>query len=208
MLSLLWVLRVFPVDVDSIEAQIFDQLDAAISEPLSSLRRRGWLVKMLLLMCIRPATDGQKALQVPVLLLFEHDLFDVAVNVVANIIPRVPFVMNVEVGPFVGQDHFAILTVVSKRVEDMGELVGRDQLRSVFSAINSLLKVSDTCRLKELVMWHTQLVKYATDRYPWPPPMISVGSGDMGRSNVGVVESAEPGNVRVDVSTTMQFSRV
>lgn len=94
---------------------------------------------MLLLVGIRPSTDRQEDLEVPVLLLQQVQLLQVAVKIVALIVPRVAVIVNVDVGPLVREDDFSVWTVVAKCVENMGEFVYGDGLREVFTAIDTLL---------------------------------------------------------------------
>lgn len=53
------ILRVFPVDVDAVETQVFHELDSRTSKLCSSGSRRSWLRKVD---GIIPATDGEDCL--------------------------------------------------------------------------------------------------------------------------------------------------
>lgn len=52
-------------------------------------------------------------------------------------IPRIAWVMDVRVGPFVGKDDRAIRGGVGECVEDVGEGVGLDRGWGEFTAVNA-----------------------------------------------------------------------
>jgi len=142
LLPLLRVLGILPIYIDPIEAQILDQLDAAIREPLAALGRRGRGIEVLLLVGIRPPANREQHLEIAVLPLQQVQLLEVAVEIVALVVPRVAVIVDLDVGPGVGEDHFAVGTVVAEAVEHVRQLGGRDVLREVFAAVDALHAIS------------------------------------------------------------------
>ena len=158
LLALFRVLGILPVDVDAVEAQVLDQLDAAVGERLAALRCRSRGVEVLLLVGICPATNRKKDFQVAVLLLEKIELLQIPVEVVALVVPRVALVVDLDVGPFVRKEDFTIGTIVAEGVEDVGQFVCGDCLGKVLSPVDTLRRVrmpSSYSHLLEL----TQLTK-------------------------------------------------
>jgi hypothetical protein len=150
LLALLGVLRVFPVDVDAVEAHVLDQLDAAVGEGFASLGRGCWAVEMLGLMRISPPSNGKHNLEIPVSPLEQIELLEAAVQIGADIVPGVAAVGPVDfsVGPRVPS----------------GNACGH-RLPVYVRDTRSYIKIQLKCIL-------TQLTKLATDLYPSPPPIV------------------------------------
>lgn len=69
---------------------------------------------------VGPASNGEDDLQVTMLLLELVDRFEVSVEVLAAIAPRITGVMNVGISPWVGKDDFATVGLdVGERVENV-----------------------------------------------------------------------------------------
>jgi len=64
-------------------------------------------------------------------------LLDAAVDVVANVVPRIRRVVLVRVGPGVGQEHLPGRTQVGKGVEYMGDLAGGKVSGVVVAAVDA-----------------------------------------------------------------------
>jgi len=132
--SLLWCLGILPIYVETIEGKVLEQGDSTLGEFLPAFRSRGrcWEVG-----AICPAADRQEDLQVAVALLVKVELLQTAVEVVANIVPRISRPVFVGVCPAVGQVDLAALGAdVGESVQNMGELVGWDILRLVVAAVD------------------------------------------------------------------------
>ena len=85
---------------------------------------------------VRPTADRQEDLEIPVTLLVDVQLFQTAVEIIPNIIPRVRRPVLVGVCPAVGQEDFASVSLdVGESVQDVGKLVSRNILRLVIAAI-------------------------------------------------------------------------
>lgn len=93
---------------------------------------------MLLLVGVGPATDREEYFEIAIFLLEKVKLLEVAVQVVALVVPRVTVVVDLNVGPCIGEDNFAVRAVVTEGVEDVGELGGGDVLGEVFAAVDAL----------------------------------------------------------------------
>jgi hypothetical protein len=92
---------------------------------------------------IRPATDGEKNLQLAVALLQQEELLDRAVHVGADVIPRVRSIVLVGVGPGVGEvDLTSIGVDIGESIEHMSKRRGGQILGIVVARIDSLWHVS------------------------------------------------------------------
>jgi hypothetical protein len=88
---------------------------------------------------VGPAADGEEDFELAVLLLLQEELLQAAVDVGADIVPRVVGIVLVGVGPGVGEVHFAAFrTDVGEGVENVGQFVGWEVLGVVVAAINCL----------------------------------------------------------------------
>lgn len=93
------VLRVFPIDVEAVEAEVGEELDCGAGEGLASGRGGGGLGEVG---GVGPAADGEEGFKVAVLLFEEEELLDAAVDVGADVVPAVGGVVFFEVGVGVG----------------------------------------------------------------------------------------------------------
>jgi hypothetical protein len=78
-------LRVLPIQIDSIEAVVFDHIDAAVRKSLSTCRSRGRTIHVFVRVCISPASYTKQDLKVTVGLLEKIHLFDSTVDIVARV---------------------------------------------------------------------------------------------------------------------------
>lgn len=114
---LFFVLRVFVVDVETIEAVIFKQPNGGRDKlgPQSGVDD-DWVE----LRGVGPASDGEDDLEMTVLLLELVDRFEVSVKVLAAIVPGITGVMNVGISPWVGKDDFTTVGLdVGERIENV-----------------------------------------------------------------------------------------
>lgn len=138
LLALIGILGVLPVDIDTVEAKILDESNARGSELLAAFFGACWLVKVLVCVGVRPAADGEQDLEVAVRLLEEEKLLQVAIDIVARVLPGVTLPVLLDIGPLVGKDDFAVLTVIRKGIQDVGQFVGGDLVGCVTSAVDAL----------------------------------------------------------------------
>lgn len=111
------VLRVLVVDIEPIEAVIFEQPNGGCDKlrPQSGVdddrvEMRG----------VGPTSNGEDDLEVTVLLLEFIDRLEVSIKVLAAIAPGIPGVMNVGIGPRVGKDYFPTIGLdVGERIENV-----------------------------------------------------------------------------------------
>ena len=98
MLGFRGVLGIFPVDVDAVEAEVFDQLDGRLSEFLAASGGggRGGEVGG-----VGPAADGEEDFEGTVAGFEDVELFKTAVEVDAGVVPGVTFEVDVGVCPSV-----------------------------------------------------------------------------------------------------------
>lgn len=92
-------------------------------------------------------------------------LFQTAVEVVADIVPRISRPVLVGVCPAVGQVDLAALgTDVGESVQDMGEFVGRDILRLVVTTVDGpVLEAKLVPAMVDLdVRWTCNKVRHAS----------------------------------------------
>jgi hypothetical protein len=68
---------------------------------------------------ICPSTDGEQEFEMSGRPLHEVELFEVTVEVVLRLVPRITWVVNIRVGPFVGEDDFAFGVDVGEGVKDV-----------------------------------------------------------------------------------------
>lgn len=133
-LSLGLVLRVFPVDIETIKAQVLEKLHSALREVLTTSRCGGRRSKVG---AVSPATNGKENLEVPVALLEEVKLLDATIHIGANVIPRVAGVVFLNVGPTVRHIHFTgIRSYVGEGIEHVSQFVGRELLRIVLTTVD------------------------------------------------------------------------
>jgi hypothetical protein len=67
-----------------------------------------------------PSTDGKKHLEMTMLLLEKVDRLEISIEVLAFIVPRVTGVVDILVGPQIGEEDFAGIGFdVCKGIEDM-----------------------------------------------------------------------------------------
>jgi len=78
---------ILPVDVDAVEAEVLDELDAALGEALAAGWGGGWRVEVFGRVGVRPAADGEEHFEVAVALLEQEELLDAAVDVGAHVVP-------------------------------------------------------------------------------------------------------------------------
>jgi hypothetical protein len=90
------VLGVFPVNVDAVEAEVFDQLDRRLGEFLAASGGggRGGEVGG-----VGPAADGEENFEGTVAGFEDVELFKTAVEVGASVVPGVTFEVDVGVCP-------------------------------------------------------------------------------------------------------------
>lgn len=151
------VLRVLPVDVEPVEAEVLEQLHGRLGEALAAGGRRGGRGEVG---AVGPAADGEQDLEVAVALLEEVELLDAAVDVGADVVPGVARVVLLDVGPAVrhvsGRDvsffsvhggglvviiHFTgVRSHVGKGIEHVGQFLGREILRVVLTTVDCLGK--------------------------------------------------------------------
>lgn len=131
---LLWGFGILPINVKAIKGKVLEQGNGTLSKLLSALGSRGWNWEVG---TVCPTTDRQEDFQVAVTLLVNVQLFQTAVEVVANIVPRISGPVFVGVCPAVGQVDLAALgTDVGKSVQNMGEFVGGNILRLVVTTVD------------------------------------------------------------------------
>ena len=99
-LGLSGVCGVFPVDVEAVEAEVFEELDGAVGEGLDLL---GGVCGGGEVGGVGPAADGEEDVEVGVGLFEEVELLHAAVDVGADIVPGVGGVVLFEVGVGVGE---------------------------------------------------------------------------------------------------------
>ena len=104
MLGLLGGGGILPVDVDAVEAEVLDELDAALGEALAAGWGGGWRVEVFGRVGVRPAADGEEHFEVAVALFQQEELLDAAVDVGAHVVPRVAGVVLFDVGPGIRHD--------------------------------------------------------------------------------------------------------
>lgn len=97
------VLRILPVNVETVETEVGDEINCCAGKGLAPVRRRGRLREVG---GICPAANGEEGLEVPVPLLEEEELLDAAVHVCANVVPAVGWVVLFEVGIGIGKIDF------------------------------------------------------------------------------------------------------
>lgn len=78
---------ILPIDVDAVEAEVLDELDAALGEALAAGWGGGWRVEVFGRVGVRPAADGEEHFEVAVALLEQEELLDAAVDVGAHVVP-------------------------------------------------------------------------------------------------------------------------
>ena len=78
--------RVFPVDVEAVEAEVGDELDGGLGEGLAAGGGGGWEGEVG---GVGPAADGEEDFEVAVALFEEEELLDAAVDVGAGVVPGV-----------------------------------------------------------------------------------------------------------------------
>lgn len=91
---------------------------------------------MFLLIGVSPATNAQHDLHVPVLGLEQRELFDSTIDILASVGPRVAIVVDFRVRIGVCEEDCAVLAVVGKGVEEVGQLRGGDLLREEFAGVD------------------------------------------------------------------------
>jgi hypothetical protein len=136
---LVLVFRVLPVHINTIEAIILDHIHATSSKVLPRRVTRTNGIKRLLLVGVRPAPNAEQHLEIAVLLLEQAELLEGAVDVLSRVGPRVTGEVDVGVSIVVAEGDVAVRRVVSKGVEQVGQLRGGYLLRKVFPSINVLL---------------------------------------------------------------------
>ena len=139
MLVVLWVL---PVDIDTIQAEVFQQLDTASGKGATARLCGCWGGEIA---GVSPAANGKEQLQISISLLQQVELLDAAVDVVAGVIPRISLVVLFYVAPTVCQVDFACLgTDVGEGVENVRELLDWKILGIVFPSIDGLMYLNQS----------------------------------------------------------------
>lgn len=115
--GLLVIRRILIIDIQAIQAIVFQQFDGRFHKPGSKQRRHNDGVERR---GVCPTSDAEQHLQVSVRLFEIVNGFEVSVQVVAAVVPRVTRVMYVLVSPYVGQEHLASVRFkVCKCIKDM-----------------------------------------------------------------------------------------
>ena len=162
-----------PVNIHAIKAQVFHQINNRRGKLLPSLLSAGRSHKVR---GVGPATDGQKRLQVAILLLQQVELLQTAIHVVSAFIPRVIRVVFLKVGIGIAEIHLSSIADVGKGIQHMGQLSGVDILRLEVAAVDGLRRVRTAVSSLVCVVFGrlTQFTKYATFLNPEP---AAVGLG-------------------------------
>ena len=123
----------------TIKSKVQDQPRGSFSKPSASGLRACRLGKIGR---VGPSTDRQQNLQLPILLFEQEQLLDASVDISADIVPGVRWVMLLDVGPGVCQIHFSGLgSDIGERIKDMGQFICREILGVVVAPVDRLYQL-------------------------------------------------------------------
>lgn len=93
------ILRVFPVDVDTVETTVSQKLDSTAGKSFAALGScyRTEIGR------VRPSTNGEKYFEVPILFLEKVNLLDTAVSIIALLIPGICGIVFLQVRVAIGE---------------------------------------------------------------------------------------------------------
>ena len=135
------ILRVLPVNVETVNSQVLNQRKSAVTELLATCfsSKRGLEVGP-----VAPTTDRKDDLQVAVLLLELKQLVEVAKQLGA-VGSNVSGVAELDIGPLVSEEDFTSLVVhVGEAVVDLGKFVGGEVGDKVLASVDGPVNVEDT----------------------------------------------------------------
>jgi hypothetical protein len=125
----LWI---FPIDIDTIETIIKDQPRSRLGKSVTSSIRACSLGEIGRQ---GPTSDGEKDLELAVLLFEEEQLFDAAIYVVSGFIPGITRIVFVDIREWISQKHFSrIGSDIGEGVENMSQFV-RGKVESMVVAL-------------------------------------------------------------------------
>jgi hypothetical protein len=124
----------------TIKAEILEECNCTACELGTTCSSRGRLGKVGR---VGPASNRKQYLQLAVTLLLEEQLLCAAIDVGANIVPRISGIVLVSIRPSIGQIHLSSLwSHVGESIEHVSKFFSRKILRVEVATINSLSSVS------------------------------------------------------------------
>lgn len=125
-----------PVNIDSVEAKVFDQICGRRGKCGSSggsAQGRGEVAR------ISPTADRKKDFELSVSLFQEEELLDASVDIVSGVTPRIARIVLISIRPGVRKvDLSGFRADISKCIENVGESLGRKILGVEVSTVDGL----------------------------------------------------------------------